>query len=387
MGPEDGEQRSWQRDGRPLVLAGEPRLAYQPIVDLGNGQLLGFEALLRWDLPDESVIYPPLLIPWAEANGDIVALGEWVLAEGCRQAVGWPASVQLAVNCSIVQLRRGVAYQAVCDALKGSDLAPDRLTIEVTERALAEPLLVSQLKGIVDLGVQLAVDDVGTSWSSFELVKQLAVNTVKIDESFVAGLESTEGINRMVVETVVHLAHSSGMATVAEGVEKELQATLVREFESDAAQGYFFAPPLSDSSAAEMARRPDLRFPLDGAGWQDDDSWPFPGIEAERYGAEGEDPLGTGRRNAPLPVAPPVELDAIDLIDLALEGNSSPPLGAFAPVANGHGGEEGTDTGRGSTTDPPRKGPPRRRSPGTAATGNTHPRPRRRPAGGGGSND
>lgn len=383
-------QRSWERDGRPMMLAGEPRLVYQPIVDLGNGSLLGFEALLRWDQPDEGVIFPSLLIPWAEANGDIVALGEWVLAEGCRQAVEWPASVQLAVNCSIVQFRRGVAYQAVCDALKGSGLAPDRLTIEVTERALTEPLIVSQLKGIVDLGVQLAVDDVGTSWSSFELVKQLAVNTVKIDESFVSNLETRDGINRMVVETVVHLAHSSGMATVAEGVEKELQAAVVREFESDAAQGYFFAPPLSCTSATEMARRPELRFPLGGAGWQDDDGWPFAGIEAERSREGGEEPSDPGRRPMPLQVprpAPPAELDAIDLIELALEGKSNPPLAAYAPAPNGHSGEEGTDTGRGPTTDQPRSGPPGHRPPDAGAPGHKPSGPRRRPAGGGAGND
>jgi len=267
--------------------------------------------------------------------------------EGCRQAMEWPPSVQLAVNCSIVQLRRGVAYQAVSDALKESGLAADRLTIEVTERAVSDPLAVAQLKAIIELGVQLAVDDVGTSWNSFDLLKRLAVNTVKIDESFVTGLESREGINRMVVETVVHLAHSSGMATVAEGVETSLHAAIVREFESDAAQGYFFAPPLSGASAAAMAALPELRFPLEGAGWQDDGGWPFPGVEAEQFldRGSGSPPLvpgpgpGPGRR-PPGPAAAPAELDAIDLIDLALEHPHQPPVSAYVPAANGHAGGE-----------------------------------------------
>jgi EAL domain-containing protein (putative c-di-GMP-specific phosphodiesterase class I) len=276
-------QRPWDRDGS-LVLAGEPRLVYQPVIDLMSGRVLGFEALLRWEHPTEGPILPQLLIPWAEANGDIVTLGDWVLAEGCRQAVEWPPSVQLAVNCSIVQLRRGVASQAVQSALEQSGLAPDRLTVEVTEHALSEEGASSELRTIAGLGVQLAVDDVGTSWNSFELLRRLAVNTIKIDESFVSGLEDAEGINRMVVETVVHLAHSSGMSTVAEGVESAKHASIVREFESDAAQGYFFAPPLEAESATMVANLADLTFPLEGTGWVDDDGWPFADVRAERLG-------------------------------------------------------------------------------------------------------
>src|SRR5579862_8837700 len=98
-------------------------LEYQPVVDLASGVLLGFEALLRWQHPTQGLILPGLLIPWAEANGDIVALGSWVLERGCRDASAWPPSVQLAVNLSLVQLRRGVASHAVEHALASSGLA------------------------------------------------------------------------------------------------------------------------------------------------------------------------------------------------------------------------------------------------------------------------
>jgi len=254
---------------------GEPRLAYQPVVDLGSGKLLGFEALLRWQHPTEGLVPPGLLIPWAEANGDIVTIGDWVLQEGCRRAAEWPASLQLAVNCSIVQLRRGVAASAVAAALAESGLAADRLTIEVTEHAVGDEAAAKELRAISAMGVQLAVDDVGTSWTSFELLRRMAVNTIKIDGSFVSELEPHQGINRMVVETVVHLAHSAGMSTVAEGVESALHAGIVKEFDSDAAQGYFFAPPLDVARATELANDPDLRFPLDGPGWTDDGvAWP-----------------------------------------------------------------------------------------------------------------
>jgi diguanylate cyclase len=255
-------------DTATLVLSGEPILEYQPLVDLGDGRLLGFEALLRWRHPDEGTILPGLLIPWLEANGDIVQLGEWVLVEGCRQAANWPKNIQLAINCSLVQLRRGVASQAVNHALDVSGLDPDRLTIEVTEHALVEDVALNDLRAIGELGVELAVDDVGTSWTSFDVLRRMAVNTVKIDRSFVGALEPNQGINRLVVETVAHLAHSSGISTVAEGVETALQAAIVREFESDAAQGYFFAPPLEVELATEMAYEPGYTFALEGMGWQ-----------------------------------------------------------------------------------------------------------------------
>jgi EAL domain-containing protein (putative c-di-GMP-specific phosphodiesterase class I) len=267
--------RSWRGDGETSGLVGEPRLAYQPVVDLGSGKLLGFEALLRWHHPSEGLILPQLLIPWAEANGDIVAIGEWVLREGCRHACKWPGSLQLAVNCSIVQLRRGEASHGVEAALEESGLEPDRLTIEVAEHAMSDEAAVTELRAIAAMGVQLAVDDVGTSWTSFELLRRMVINTVKIDESFVSSLEPNQGINRMVVETVVHLAHSAGMSTVAEGVESAVHAQIVREFDSDAAQGYFFAPPLDMDRATELANSPDLRFPMDGPGWRDNGvAWP-----------------------------------------------------------------------------------------------------------------
>jgi EAL domain-containing protein (putative c-di-GMP-specific phosphodiesterase class I) len=313
--------------GRQTVLAGQPSLGFQPIVDLASGRLLGFEGLLRWAHPTEGIIRPQLLIPWAEANGDIVALGSWVLSEGCRQAMAWPLSVQLAVNCSLVQLRRGVASVAVADALAESGLPPDRLTIEVTEHSMSEEQAVAELRAIAALGVQLAVDDVGTSWNSIDVLRRLAVNTIKIDQSFVNGLESREGINRMVVQAVVHLAHSSGMATVAEGVESARHAAIVREFDCDAAQGYFFAPALDPENAAKLANVPDLRFPLEGPGWIEGDDWPFRGAHAESPPAGSLPPRDRG-------------LEGINLVDLVLDKEGEPeahpaPVRAETPADQG----------------------------------------------------
>jgi len=262
-------ETSAQLDTESLIMSGEPALEYQPLIDLASGRLLGFEALLRWRHPEEGMVLPSLLLPWLEANGDIVQLGEWVLAEGCEQAASWPKNIQLAVNLSIVQLRRGVGSVAVASALERSGLEPNRLTIEVTEHAMVEDVAMNDLRAIGAIGVELAVDDVGTSWTSFDVLRRMAVNTVKIDRSFVGSLEAHQGINRLVVETVVSLAHSSGISTVAEGVETSLQSSIVREFECDAAQGYFFAPPLSIEVATEMANEPGYSFPLEGSGWSE----------------------------------------------------------------------------------------------------------------------
>ncbi len=236
-----------------FVLTGEPALEFQPVVDLSDGRLLGMEALVRWNHPTRGLIPPNLLIPWAEANGDILPLGAWVLAEACDVARGWSTSVQLGVNCSVVQLRHGAASKAVRQALEQSGLDAGQLTIEVTEHSIADRAAAADLEALRAIGVQLAVDDVGTSWSSFDPLRHYAVDTVKIDDSFVAGLEPNQGINRLVVETVIHMAHSIGMVTIVEGVETAEQVAIVQGFGADAAQGYFFARPLPHDAAGELA--------------------------------------------------------------------------------------------------------------------------------------
>ena len=260
-------ETSTRPDTESLILSGEPTLENQPLVDLATGRLLGFEALLRWRHPDEGLILPSLLLPWLEANGDIVQLGDFVLTESCQHATLWPKNIQLGVNLSLVQLRRGVGSSAVAEALERSGIEPGRITVEVTEHAMVEDVAMNDLSAIGALGGELAVDDVGTSWTSFDVLRRMAVNTVKIDRSFVGALEGQQGINRLIVETVVSLAHSAGISTVAEGVETSQQAAIVRDFECDAAQGYFFAPPLSIEIATSLANADGFCFSMEGGGW------------------------------------------------------------------------------------------------------------------------
>jgi EAL domain-containing protein (putative c-di-GMP-specific phosphodiesterase class I) len=236
-----------------FALAGSPFLEYLPVVDLSSGRLLGMEALVRWQHPTEGLISPNRLIPYVEANGDIGPLTRWIVMEACEQACSWSPSIQLGVNCTIDQLRRGEVSNAVETALEQSGFRSGQLTLEVTEDAIVDPAASADLKTLSQMGVQLSVDDAGTNWSSFEPFKRHSISTVKIDGSFIAGLEPTQGINRLVVETVIHMAHSLGMSAIVEAVETASQVEIVRSFNADAAQGFFFARPMSSENAAELA--------------------------------------------------------------------------------------------------------------------------------------
>ena len=244
-------------------LPGAPYLEYLPVVDLSSGRLLGMEALVRWEHPSKGRISPEELVPEAERSGDIAALTRWVLREACDQARRWSPSIQLAVNCTVQQLRRGEVSNAVEGALQESGLRSGQLTLEVTEDAVVEPEAASDLRTLSEMGVQLSIDDVGTNWSSFEPFQRHAIGTVKIDGSFVSGLELAQGINRLVVETVIHMAHSLGMSAVVECVETTDQVETVRKFDADAAQGFFFARPMRAEDVEALASGPDIpRFSL-----------------------------------------------------------------------------------------------------------------------------
>ena len=249
-----------------IGLEGEPVLEYQPAVDLATGRLLGFEALLRWRHPDRGLIPPNVLVPWAESNNHIVELNGWVLEEACRQAIRWPSAIQVACNCSLVQLRQRQASSATALALARTGLNPDRLTIEITESAVADDHANQDLRRLLSHGVHLAVDDVGTSWATLENLRRFAIEIAKIDRSFISALEPHEGMNRAIVEAIVHVSHSLAMSTVAEGVETASQVSILHELGADVAQGFFFAAPMSADNAFVMATtEPTVHYPLTAA--------------------------------------------------------------------------------------------------------------------------
>jgi EAL domain-containing protein (putative c-di-GMP-specific phosphodiesterase class I) len=241
-----------------FTLVGTPYLEYLPVVDLSSGRLLGMEALVRWQHPTEGRISPDQLIPRAEASGDIGPLTRWIVMEACEEANRWSPSIQLGVNCTVDQLRSGDISHAVAEALAQTGFHSGQLNLEVTEDAIVDSEASAQLRTLSQMGVQLSVDDVGTNWSSFELLKRYSISTLKIDGSFISGLEHSEGINRLVVETVIHMAHSLGMSAIVERVETASQVEIVRSFKADAAQGFFFAQPMSSEDAEAFASGPGI---------------------------------------------------------------------------------------------------------------------------------
>ena len=253
---------------------GELVLEFQPIVSLSTRDLIGAEALVRWDHPERGRINPDDFIPQSEASGQIQVLGGWVVDEACRRLAEWldgPVGVdrrfRLSVNVSPRQLDAGDLAGIVERALRQHHVPADRLVVEVTETAAVTQGETTrrQLDELRDLGVQVAVDDFGTGYSSLAHLGQLPVDIVKIDRAFVQrlGAEGKED-DRRIAAGIIDLAHDLGMAVVAEGIETDDQAETLQELGCSRGQGFLFARPLplDDfterlTTATPVPRRPE----------------------------------------------------------------------------------------------------------------------------------
>jgi EAL domain-containing protein (putative c-di-GMP-specific phosphodiesterase class I)/PAS domain-containing protein len=220
-------------------------LAYQPLIEVGSGQVTGAEALVRWNHPTRGIVPPLDFIPNAEASGLIIELGAWVLRSACVEAATWPENLHVAVNLSTRQLTDGSIVATVADALEISGLKPARLVLEVTESALLEDpeRAIGYLIDLKALGVGLAIDDFGTGYSSLLYLKRMPVDALKLDRTFVAGLGEDDG-DAAIVSSVVSLAHAFGIQAIAEGVETEEQRRHLSALGCTLAQGYLWYRPL-----------------------------------------------------------------------------------------------------------------------------------------------
>jgi diguanylate cyclase (GGDEF)-like protein len=241
---------------RRAIEAGELELHYQLKVAAATGRPTGAEALVRWRNTELGMIPPVRFIPLAEETGFIGELGAWVLREACRQMVAWRAAglvvPRVAVNLSVKQIERGDVVAMVRTALADSGLDPAALELEITESLIMNTEdALGVLEQFQRLGVHLAIDDFGTGYSSLAYLKQLPVNTLKIDRSFVVGIGANAG-DEAIIRTIVALARSLGLATVAEGVDCTPQLDFLRSLGCDEIQGYFFSQPLP---AEEFARK------------------------------------------------------------------------------------------------------------------------------------
>jgi diguanylate cyclase (GGDEF)-like protein/PAS domain S-box-containing protein len=238
---------------REALQQNQFELYYQPIVQLENDGLAGFEALIRWNHPERGLVPPMDFIPVAEETGLIVAIGEWVLREACRTAASWPKHLKIAVNLSVSQFRHNSLLASVVSALDESGLRPERLEIEITESVFLADVGQSLplLKALKELGIRIAIDDFGTGYSSFSYLRAFAFDKIKLDRSFIAGIETDPG-NLAIVRAVVGIGSGFNATTLAEGIETEEQLAKLRQEGFNEVQGYLLGKPMPLAQALAL---------------------------------------------------------------------------------------------------------------------------------------
>jgi diguanylate cyclase (GGDEF)-like protein/PAS domain S-box-containing protein len=231
---------------------------YQPIVDLGDGGVVGVEALVRWQHPERGLVSPVDFIPLAEETGLIVPIGGWVLRQACAQTQRWRSQhpdrpLKVSVNLSARQLEAPDLVGEVSRALRDSGLPASALTLEITESLLMVdlPAATAILAELRTLGVRLAIDDFGTGYSSLSYLEQLPIDVLKIDQSFVSRLGAA-GEESVMVRTITQLAKALNMGIVAEGIELPEQVRELQELECPLGQGYLFARPASGTDITAL---------------------------------------------------------------------------------------------------------------------------------------
>ncbi len=263
------ERAALRTDLEWALPRGELSVHYQAIVDLGAGVLSGFEALVRWNHPTRGELLPDQWIKLAEDSGMIIAIGRWVLRNACLQAAAWRSllgtTLVLSVNVSARQLQDPGLVDEIAGALCEAGLEPGALVLEITESATADDpeTAITQLERLRALGIALSIDDFGTGYSSLSYLRRYPVQHLKIDRSFIAGIvESAE--DRAIVSSVINLAHSLGLAVIAEGVETAQQYDMLHGMGCDQAQGFLWGRPLAEPVATEWLW--ELRGPDDEGG-------------------------------------------------------------------------------------------------------------------------
>ena len=238
-------------------------LYFQPKIATKTRKIVGMEALIRWQHPEQGLLSPDLFIPLAEEIGLIRAIGEWTLKEGCRQLKIWYdlgfKDLKMSINVSTYQLQAHNLLDLVDQALSESALPPSALEIEITEYVLmdnAEQTL-QLLQALRERGISLAIDDFGTGFSSLSYLKRLPVDAIKIDRSFIHSLSHDQD-SRSIVAAIIQLAHDLRLEVVAEGVEDEADFKILEDMACDLIQGYLFSKPLLPSDFLDFLKNANL---------------------------------------------------------------------------------------------------------------------------------
>ena len=247
-------------DLRYAIEREELHLEYQPIISLDSRQTVGFEGLLRWTHPVHGAVSPAKFIGVAESNGLIIELGRWVLERACLQAAEWGKSTEreivISVNASIRQLAFSGFENHVCDAVEQANLNPRCLKLEVTESLMMQnpALTIEMLNNLRRSGITIGIDDFGTGYSSLAYLHQMPLDVLKIDRSFVSRMLDAPK-HLAIIRSIVALAKSLGLKTIAEGVETIEQAEQLRESGCDMLQGFYFSKPLPKEEAIKLVDR------------------------------------------------------------------------------------------------------------------------------------
>ena len=258
----------------------ELRVHYQPIVDLGDGSIVGLEALVRWDTADRGLLMPGDFIGLAEESGLIVQMGRWVLERACRDTQAWRTryglvDLSVSVNLSARQFQHPDLLAEVGAALEVSGLEPSSLILEITESVLMQTTeaTIGKLAELRDLGVRLAIDDFGTGYSSLGYLERFPVDILKIDKTFIDGVGEPGG-RPVLARAILQLGRALGLQVVAEGVERRDQVVALRRLGCTRAQGYLFARPLPADAVEPLLRlgRVDAVVP----GWAQVATEPIP---------------------------------------------------------------------------------------------------------------
>jgi EAL domain-containing protein (putative c-di-GMP-specific phosphodiesterase class I) len=230
---------------------------YQPKYNIETGQVIGAEALVRWDLPERGIILPADFIPIAEETNLIVEIGEWVLDRVCEDFRYWQRSVsspgRVSVNLSLKQLRQTNFISRIAGILRSYEVSPTSLELEITETTLMENATrtIKVLDELYALGLHLAIDDFGTGYSSLSALQQFPISTLKVDRSFVQDVAESPD-DAAIVNMIIQMGKSLNMDVVAEGVETEEQLNCLREMNCAYVQGLLFGDPVSSDDYLEL---------------------------------------------------------------------------------------------------------------------------------------
>src|SRR5712691_2080958 len=248
-----------EKDLRLALEREEFTLYYQPQLDLKTGDIVGFEALIRWPHAQRGMVAPMDFIPLAEETGLIAPIGEWALRRACMQARSWQTlgypQLQVSVNCSAQQFRLEGLVDTVARTLQQTGLPASSLELELTESIIVEHTehVMARFKALDEMGVKLSIDDFGTGYSSLGYLKRFPIHELKIDQSFVRDV-STDPDDAAIVSAIITLAHGLGLQVVAEGVETAEQLAFLKKVDCDWAQGYYFCRPLPAEEIEPLLR-------------------------------------------------------------------------------------------------------------------------------------